>query len=131
MLRRAFVLGTILAAATDAAMPANAAALAPYTQKALATAQEADKPILIVVHASWCPVCAKQWPIIESLMQNTEFNNLLVFKVDFDTQKDTLRALGVNQQSTLIVMHGTAERGRSVGVTDLDEIRALMLKAIT
>lgn len=129
MHRRAFVSAMLLTAATSAAGPAKAATLTPYTRKALDIAQETGKPILIFVHAGWCPTCAKQSPIIESLMRQPEFANLVVLKVDFDTQKEVLKAFSVTQQSTLIAMHGTAERGRSVGETGKDAILALMLKA--
>lgn len=116
-------------AALITATPVDAATHTPFTQQALGAAQEANKPILIAVHADWCPVCAKQTPIINSLMQKPEFQSLVILTVDFDTQKDVLKTLGVTKQSTLIAMHGSVERGRSVGVTAQDEIQALMMKA--
>ncbi len=118
-------------AALIVAAPVDAATRTPFTQKALGAAQEANKPILIAVHAGWCPVCARQTPVIDSLMQKPEFQNLVILTIDFDTQKDALKALGVTRQSTLIAMHGSAERGRSVGVTAQDEIEALMMKTRT
>ena len=134
MHRRIFVLNSALGivglgvTALTTLAPAQAATQIPFTTTALGIAQEAGKPILIAVHADWCPVCGKQKPIIDSLAQTPAFQDLVVLVVDFDNQKDVLKALGVTRQSTLIAMHGTAERDRSVGVTAEDAIRALMLK---
>ena len=139
MHRRTLLTGTALAAAaltlghlsgfSPAFTPTWAATQTPFTARALGVAQEAGRPILIAVHAGWCPVCTKQKPIISSLMQTPEFQDLVILTVDYDNQKDVLKTLGVTKQSTLIVMHGAAERGRSVGVTSEADIHALMAKA--
>ncbi|MGE3702994.1 MAG: thioredoxin family protein [Hyphomicrobiaceae bacterium] len=108
---------------------ALAASQAPYTQQAFAASQHEDKPILVDISATWCPICAKQHPIIDQLAESPMFGNLVIYKVDFDTQKDVVRSFGAQMQSTLIVFHGSKEKGRSVGDTDLDSIKALLLKA--
>ena len=53
-----------------------------------------------------------------------------MFKVDFDTQKDDVRALKATSQSTLIVFKGETEKGRSVGDTNAASIAALLDKAL-
>lgn len=106
-----------------------AAPAAPFTQPAFVAAQQAGKPILVEITASWCPTCAKQRPILSQLMNDPEFQNLVVYNVDFDTQKDIVRAMGAQMQSTLIVFHGAAEKGRSTGDTDAASIRGLLEKA--
>ena len=111
------------------AAPALAAENVPFTQSAFEQAQAAQKPILVEIDASWCPNCAKQRPILAKLSAEPEFKDLLIMKVDFDTQKDIVRAMGANMQSTLIAFHGKDERDRSVGVTDPDAIKALVSKA--
>jgi thioredoxin 1 len=50
-------------------------------------------------------------------------------RVDFDSQKDTLKAFHVVQQSTLIVFHGGKEVGRLTGATSAPVIEALLQKA--
>ena len=89
-------------------------------------AQAAGKTILIDVAASWCPVCQKQRPIVQSIEK--ERPTLVVFEVDFDTAKDVLKRFGVQYQSTLIVFKGTKEVGRSTGETDPAGIRDLIAK---
>ncbi|EFI53328.1 MULTISPECIES: thioredoxin family protein [Afipia] len=108
---------------------ALAATEAPYTQQAFAASQHEGKPILVDISASWCPTCAKQRPIIDRLVENPAFGDLVIYKVDFDTQKDVVRSFGAQTQSTLIVFRGPKEKGRSVGDTDPDSIKALLLKA--
>lgn len=127
MLRRSLVLALALCAAA-AVTSVQAATTAPFTQAAFEAAQAAGKPILIAVDASWCPVCAKQRPIVEGLMSKPEFKDLVLLKVDFDAQKDVLKTLGVTKQSTLIAWRGKAEKDRATGITAEDAIKALMLK---
>ncbi len=123
-----FVVAALLAGAF-AAGTAQAATEAPYTQAAFTAAQQQDKPILIHVTASWCPVCAKQKPILAKLSADPAYKDLQIFEVDFDTQKDLLRTMKVQQQSTFIAYHGMAERARSTGATDEAVIRGVLDKS--
>jgi thioredoxin len=102
----------------------------PFEESAFAAAQAAGKSILVDVSAPWCPTCRAQKPIIQSLAAQPEYKDLTVFDVDFDTQKPALRALNVQQQSTLIVFKGNTEEGRSVGSTNAGAINDLMKKAL-
>ncbi len=107
-----------------------AATSAPFSRSAFAEAQKANRPILIEVHASWCPTCRAQAPIISELIAQPQYKNLAVFRVDFDGQRDDVRALGAQAQSTLIVFKGATEVGRSVGDTRRDSIAALLGKSV-
>ncbi len=102
----------------------------PFDQKALEAAQTAGKSILVDVSAPWCPTCRAQKPIVEKLSLLPEYKDLTIFDVDFDTQKDVLRNLQVQRQSTLIVFKGGKEIDRSVGSTDPSAIGDLLKKAI-
>ena len=101
----------------------------PFTQQAFEAAQHEGKPILVHITAPWCPYCAKQKPILSSLENEPAFQGLVVYDVDFDTQKDVVRAVGAQKQSTLIVFRGAVEKGRSTGDTDANSIKALLEKA--
>ena len=126
MHRRSLFLAAILALGT--ALPAAAATQAKFTPEALAAAQTAGKPILVAFHADWCPVCTKQKPIVNGLMQQPDFADLVILNVDYDNQKDVVKAFGVTMQSTMVAMHGKVETGRATGITAEDAIKALMLK---
>jgi thioredoxin len=101
----------------------------PYDAAAFAAAQAADRPILVEIHAPWCPICAAQQPTLDRLEHSAELNDLAVFRVDFDTEKDVVRRFGAQMQSTLIVFRGKTEKGRSTGITDPAAIKALLLKS--
>jgi thiol-disulfide isomerase/thioredoxin len=113
-----------------AVAPAQAAPIRPYSAAALAKAQAAGAPVLVDVHADWCPTCRAQAPSIAELARDPAFAKLVILKLDFDAQVPERRALGVNKQSTLIVWHGKAERGRVTGITDRAQIRALAASAL-
>ncbi len=118
-----------LMAAALAAGPAGAATVTEFSPAAFTAAQQADQPILVDITASWCPTCAAQKPILSQLEAEPAFRGLHVFHVDFDSQKDVVRAFGARMQSTLIVFHGAVERGRSTGDTRAGSIAALLAKS--
>ena len=100
-----------------------------FSQAAFSASQQAGKPILVEITAPWCPVCAKQRPILAQLLTEPAFEHLVRYHIDFDSQKDAIREMGANMQSTLIVFNGGHEEGRSTGVTDPGAIKALLAKA--
>jgi thiol:disulfide interchange protein len=102
----------------------------PFTTKALASAQQSGKPVLVHVHADWCPNCQAQKKILAKLLAQPELKNYQVLQVDFDTQTAVVKALGVRYQSTLIVYKGNKEMGRSTGNTNEQDIAALLKKAV-
>jgi thiol-disulfide isomerase/thioredoxin len=126
MKKLAILVGFALTMGIGAFSAARAATVQPYQQAAFDAAQKTGEPILIFVEASWCPVCAKERPILQQLYGTPEFANLKVFDVDFDTSKPLLRQLGVQMQSTLIVYHGAKETGRTTGATDPAVIKHLL-----
>jgi len=129
MLRRHLLLAALASVAFGTAA-AHSATEARYTQAAFDAARQAGKPILLHVTAPWCPTCKAQAPILDKLSGEPVFRDLVILKVDFDSQKDVLSAMNVRTQSTLIAYHGTAERGRSAGDTQEASIRALAQKAM-
>lgn len=130
MQRRSLLAALLGGSAMMMAAPAGAAIEAKFDAAAFAAAQAAGKPILVAVHADWCPVCTKQKPILSRLGADPAMKDLMVFVVDFDTQKDVVRRFGAQMQSTLIVFRGSVERDRSVGVTDEAALKALLGKAV-
>jgi len=112
-----------------AAFGARAGEPQPYDPQAFAAAQAAQKSILVEIYASWCPTCAEQRPILSALEKTPELSDLVVFSVDFDSQKDIVRQFGAQMQSTLIVFKGKIEKGRSTGETDPGAIKALLMKS--
>lgn len=93
-------------------------------------AQRAGKPVLIAVHADWCPTCRVQEDALFDLLARKQFAGITVFRVNFDAQKAALKRFGVRAQSTLIVFKGTKEVARSIAQTNKDAIAADLAKSL-
>jgi thioredoxin 1 len=102
----------------------------PFSDAAFREAQVEQRPVLIDVYASWCPTCRRQGQILETLLEEDEFAELVVYKLDWDAQREIARGFGAPRQSTLIVYRGEEERGRLVADTRPDAIRNLLLMAV-
>jgi thioredoxin 1 len=132
-LTRRFFNGAVVAAAVTAAGlfgPVSANTAVPFSAGAFKAAQAAGNPILVEIHADWCPICKAQTPILDKLTANPKFKDLKIFRVDFDSMKPQVKDFGAQMQSTLIVFRGSAEQGRSVGDTKEASIAALLDKSL-
>jgi thioredoxin 1 len=127
--RRTIVLAAITASAVLAA-PALATETRTFDLKSFTEAQKAGKPIFVGIHASWCPTCKAQDPVLSELMSAPKFKDLVYFVVDFDSQKDAVKFFGARVQATLIAFKGEQETGRSAGDTDRSSIAALLNKTL-
>ncbi|MBV8919560.1 thioredoxin family protein [Bradyrhizobium sp.] len=119
-------IGLLVAAATSSV----AAERLSYEPKAFQSALDAGGPVLVHITAPWCIECKAQKPVVAALAETPDFKNLTIVDVDFDTQKDALRALKVQTQSTLVVFKGKEEIARAVGITRPEAIEALMRRAL-
>jgi thiol-disulfide isomerase/thioredoxin len=124
--RRQVVAGIAVGGILIWGVPAEAITKRMYDQKAFDAAQAAGRSILVEVHASWCPVCKRQRPILAKLGKESRFKNMVSFEIDFDTQKDLLRKFNVQKQSTLIAFKGRREVARSTGDTNPQSIEQLL-----
>jgi thiol-disulfide isomerase/thioredoxin len=130
MISRRHVIAASILGSSLLVAPALAAEKIDYTATAFDAAQRAGKSILVEIHATWCPTCKAQAPILATLEKDSKFKDLLVVHVDFDSQKDAVRRFGARMQSTLITFKGGKETGRSVADTNPDSIATLLGKAI-
>ena len=126
--RRSVLLSVLLACAAGAAAvaPAFAVGPQPFDDAAFAQAQKTGKPVFVAIHATWCPICKAQKPILADLMADPKFKDLTYFTIDFDSQKDLVRRFGAQKQSTLIAFIGSKEQGRSVGDSNRASISDLL-----
>jgi thioredoxin 1 len=133
MLTRRVFSGAAFAALLFAAGPlptASAGTAVAFSPEAFKAAQASNSPILVEIHADWCPTCKAQDPVLDKLTADPKFRNLKIFRVDFDAMKPVVRQFGAQMQSTLIVFKGSAEQGRSVGDTREASIAALLDKSL-
>lgn len=106
--------------------PAAALEKRKYHDAAFKAAQGSNRSILVDVTATWCPTCKAQHKVLDSFAKRPEFADIVVFEVDFDTQKDALKTFNARQQSTLIAFKGAQETKRLVGETGTDSIEGLL-----
>lgn len=107
---------------------ATAGEIKPFDQSAVDKLSAAGKPVVIAVHASWCPTCKAQAPIQSELMREPANKDVTMFTVDFDRDKALLKKYKVATQSTMIGFKGSEEVARSVGDTTHDGIESLIRK---
>lgn len=88
--------------------------------------QAAGKHIVVDVWASWCPVCKAQHAALDKLNADKKFADVVMYKVDFDAQKDVVRQFGATSQSTLIAFHGSKETARMAGKSGEGDMSALL-----
>ena len=121
---------TSLIALAVLASPLQAQPVQPFSIPALKAAQAAGKPVLVDAYAPWCPTCRAQAPTIDKLAADPAYRNLVILRLDYDSQVSEKKALGISKQSTLIAYRGTHEIGRIVGITDPSQLRAFAAAAL-
>jgi len=123
-------LRTSVAALLLACAGASAAAEVPFNQAQYAQAVAAGKPVVVYLHADWCPTCRAQQPIVDRLSKEAGFKNVTIFVADFDQETALEKSLNVSQQSTFVVFKQGHEVTRSTGQTSEAAIRAVLAQAL-
>ena len=121
----------IVAAASLLPAAANATDIRPFNKAAFQAAQKQNRPVVVFVHAPWCPVCKSQMKTMDKVTASPAYKDLIVFRIDYDTQKDLWKSFGATQQSTLIGFHGKRETGRIAHDTDEAKVTAVLAKTLT
>ena len=129
-MRRELLILAALAAPAAIVAPAQAGTVRDYDATAFQALQARNKPVLIFVHAPWCPVCRAQTKTIEAALATPAYRDLTVMKIDFDTRKGDWQRFGATQQSTLIGFHGRRETGRVAHDTDPAKVMAVLASTL-
>lgn len=82
---------------------------------------------LVFYHASWCSICKEQRPAVESLSKNTEAAFAKFYEMEFDDNKEAVRAKKVTGFPTLVLYKNGEEKQRWNGKGHTEEV---LLKAL-
>lgn len=79
--------------------------------------------MLLDFWATWCGPCRMISPVIDQL---AEEDNIKVGKINIDNEKDLAYQFEIEVIPTIIVMKDGKEINRSVGFSDINELRKLI-----
>lgn len=127
-MRRLFlVLGAL---AFIAAAPAFAKTFAPYEKSRLDAAIKSGGPVIVHVHADWCPSCRRQMSIMDELFKDPALAKVQTIRVNYDKDRDFLTAYKVTKQATIIAFKGGKEVSRVTYDPDPAKVTAVVRSAL-
>ena len=89
-----------------------------------------DDSSIVMVDADWCSTCKAQRKIISSLLAQSKYKNIVLYKINFDKQKQVLKNFNVSMQSTIIAYKKGRETDRITGETRQDALEKILDKAL-
>lgn len=132
MRRRTFTLMALSALAAPFVLAAEAMAkpFAAYQAGNFPKLLASGAPLIVHVHADWCPTCRRQITILDNEFKTGKFNKVNAVRVNFDKDKQFLTDYRVTRQATIIVFRGGKEVTRLVYDTNEDRIRKTIEAAL-
>lgn len=112
-----------------AATAARAASWTGYDPAAYEAARRAEKVILLQFGERGCVACEEQERILSRLFWSSSRGDWTGFQVNLGRDAAFAKSLGVHSLSTLVLLRGTREVARAVGVIQESELLAFLRKA--
>lgn len=90
------------------------------------TVLKADKPVLVDFWAEWCGPCQMTGPIVDEVAE--ERNDIIIGKLNVDTQPEIALRYNVMSIPTLILFENGEEAQKSIGLISKEELLELINK---
>ena len=90
------------------------------------TVLKADKPVLVDFWAEWCGPCQMMGPIVDEVAE--ERNDIIIGKLNVDTQPEIALRYNVMSIPTLILFENGEEAQKSIGLIYREDLLELMNK---
>lgn len=90
------------------------------------TVLKADKPVLVDFWAEWCGPCQMMGPIVGEVAE--ERNDIIIGKLNVDTQPEIALRYNVMSIPTLILFENGEEAQKSIGLISKEELLELINK---
>jgi thioredoxin-like negative regulator of GroEL len=116
--------------ATILFIPHSHATEISFSTQAFEELSKAGEPVLLFVHANWCPTCHRQETILSELFSQDEYKHITRLRIDFDKQPSVVKNFGVRYQSTLVLYNKGLEVDRSTADIDKVSIAELLDKVL-
>ena len=84
------------------------------------TVLKADKPVLVDFWAEWCGPCQMMGPIVDEVAE--ERDDIIIGKLNVDTQPEIALRYNVMSIPTLIVFENGEEAQKSIGLISKEEL---------
>ena len=93
-----------------------------YTSGSSDSKYKAEKPAVIDFYATWCGPCRMVAPLLKSLAKEYK-DQIVVYKVDTDKQKELSAAMGIQSLPTIIFIPKTGQPQIIIGATNKTTFR--------
>lgn len=123
-------LGVLIIIVMGLSLIVQAGSLVDYDETQFKQAQVDGKTIVLDFHAEWCGSCKTQKMILKDMASESDYDNLLVFAVNYDDSESLKTELKVDSQGTLIVYKGAKEVARGYGIIKKNEIADLVAQGL-
>lgn len=131
MNRRQFTALALAALATPLSVGRAMAAFSDYQAENFVRLLSSGGPVVVHVHADWCPVCRAQIPVMNKVLAQPAYKNVRAVRVNFDKEQRFLADYKVVRQSTILIFKGGKEIARLSYETDPARIEQTLARAIS